>query len=138
MRHRIGMAGSTGLGGGDPAELQNNWPTNKRTNSIVRRCLRDAVNKYFTKDFGVFGTSAWCDFGYSARELYIGQEPAYFGDNYKVICIAKNKKYSFIATGHAFGMYGSGIKKTTKYYKDYKYNCKFVQFVDRWHKVLYT
>ena len=33
---------------------------------------------------------------------------------------------------------GSGkYISTTKYYNEYKYNSKFIKFVDKWHEVLF-
>lgn len=137
MRHRMGMAASTGLGNPDPALLPNNWPTNKRYNSLVRRCLDDAIKQYFTKDHGWLGVSAWCDFGVGDDCVMMGQEPAYFGENLIVICIHRDKGKSYIRRGHAFGYYGSGIRSKYRYYKDYKLSSKFVRFVDRWHNILF-
>lgn len=142
MKRRMGMAGSTGLGISTPDHLINNWPTERRTHSLVRRCLNDAVDKYFTKSYDFKGwgepyVSAWCDFAVSEEELKIGQEPSYKFEDLKIVCISRKKDDSYIQTGRAVGYWGSEWQSKTKYYKDYKYNSKFVRFVDRWHKILY-
>jgi hypothetical protein len=139
MRHRIG-GGITGLGNPSAAMMMNNWPTVRRQNSLVRRCLQNAVDLFFTKHYKIGDfedVEAWCDFGIDKYGLMIGQEPAYIWQYLKIVYICNVKELSYIENGVAFGYYGTSIGARRKYYKDYKRNCKFVRFIDRWHEILY-
>ncbi len=91
---------------------------------------KEAVRLYFGKWEG-------CDYEVDVDYVKLGIEPAYFGENLKIICIRKNIGNSFLRTGRAFGMYGSGIKSKYRFYSDYKINGKFKKFVDRWHGKLF-
>jgi len=123
MRHR--MATHTGLGGNDSPVLLNNMG------------VLDKANKNVMEDFFKEYNHSGCDYGISKEELKFGIEPTYFGDDLIIISINREKGNSYIQTGHAFGMYGTGIRSKTKYYKDYKTNSKFVRFIDKWHKKIY-
>lgn len=121
MRHRIG--GVNGFGNPDRPLLDNK--------GILNAAFADDVlNGYFKK---------WEGFDYEITEdrISVGLEPAYAGEPLKIICICKRKEASYIRTGHAFGMYGSGIRSKYRFYEDYKYNSKFKKFVDKWHGRLF-
>lgn len=123
MRHRMGMATYTGLGGNSsPVLLDNEGALTPPYKKIIELAF---------DTFPIFKDNRWADFGTSENEFKFGQEPAYFGDDLFIISINKDKSKSFIQTGHAFGMYGSGIRSETKYYKDYKTNGKFKKFIDK-------
>lgn len=121
MRHRMTSV-CTGLGNPDKELLDNSGKINKEFADAV-------INTYMP------GES--CDFKITDICVMAGIEPAYMYQRLKIVCIFKEKEYSYIQDGYAFGMYGSGIVKKIKWYKDYKRKCKFVNFVDKWHKVLW-
>ena len=124
MRHRIGIAEYTGLGGNNsPVLLDNQGKLNK---------IHKTILKQFFKEYDHTG----CDYGISDNEFKFGIEPTYFGDDLIIISINKDIEKSYIQTGHAFGYYGTGIRSKTKYYKDCKYNGKFKRNIDNWHKLL--
>ena len=127
MRHRIGNIGSyTGLGNPTPEILDNSG----EISLTIKEMLNEAINLYFQYWEG-------CDYQINKDEIKFGIEPAYMYEDLKIICIKKEKKCSYIKTGRAFGLYGSGIRSTTKFYEDYKYNCKFKKFIDKWYKELF-
>lgn len=125
MRHRMGIASYTGIGGNNSPVLLDN---------------KGKINKIFAKDVLKTYFEHWGGFDYtiSDEEIKVGIEPAYFGEDLLIVAICKDKRFSYIQTGHAFGYWGSGIRSKTKYYKDYKKNCKFVKFVDKWHDLLFN
>jgi len=127
MRHRIGSAGLTGLGNSSPASLNNN----KSLNSIIKKMLNDAIKLYFKKWNG-------CDYQINQDEISFGIEPAYMYEDLKIISINKDIARSYIRTGRAFDVYGSGIRSTTKIYRDYKKKCQFKNFIDEWHPKLFN
>lgn len=123
----MGIAELTGLGGNSsPALLDNKGELNK----FHKKVLGEAIKAYF-------GYWNGCDYGLSADEIKFGIEPTYFGDELLIVSINRNKDYSYIQRGHAFGYYGTGIRSKVKYYKDYKYKSKFRSLVDKWHKILF-
>ncbi len=126
MRHRMGGANLTCLGNPSPELLNNSGVLN----SVVKRMLEEAIKLYFEKWNG-------CDYQISQEEVSFGIEPAYQYEDLKIISIKKEILYSYIKTGRAFGDYGSGIRATTKYYGEYKNNCKFKSFIDKWHPILF-
>jgi hypothetical protein len=67
----------------------------------------------------------------------IGYEPAYMYENGLLIYIFKDKEKSFIEYLKSWGMYGSGLVRRSKIYRDYTRKSKFVKFVDKYHKKLY-
>lgn len=89
----------------------------------------DAAMKYL----GVEGV----DFQIEKDRVSIGIEPTYQYDKLKIIVIHQDKRLSSITDGIAWGHYGSDVVVKRKYYHDYKYNSKFVKFVDQWHSTLW-
>jgi len=121
MRHRI--VTNIGLGNPDPVLLDNQGSINKEFGD-------EAIDAYFSKEEGF-------DFQIETDRITIGIEPAYQYERLKLVSINKNKINSFMKRGKAWGPYGSGIASNIKYYGDYKLNCKFTRFVDRWHPILF-
>lgn len=122
MRHR--MVSGTGLGNPEPAQL-----TNKGT--INKEFADEAIEAYFYREEGF-------DFNVSKEAVTIGIEPSYQYDSLLIVHIDKDKSKSYIQRGKAWGPYGSQVVKSTKIYGDYKNKSKFVKFVDKWHKKLFT
>lgn len=131
MRHRLGDIGSQiGLGNPSAVLLDNKWSKSETYNKKIKRMLKDGTGLYF-KDIG------GCDFTIIKDRIDFGIEPAYQFENLKIISVNKEIGLSFIQTGRAFDYYGSGIRSTIKYYKNYKLKSKFVRFIDKWHKAVY-
>ena len=126
MRHRIGMAGCTGLGNPNPCILDN-----KGTLNTIQTEVADEFIKIYNEGWG-------CDYGIGENYFMLGIEPSYMGDDLTILLLHKNKNNSSLQTGRAFGYYGSGIRSRTKYYKEYKYNSKFKKFVDKFHSKLFS
>lgn len=121
MRHRI--VNGTGFGNPNPVILDNKGK--------IRTDLgNDVLKTYFSKE-------EYCDYTRKKDFILLGVEPAYQYEDLKVICIHRDINKSYIETGRAFGPYGSGIRATTKFYGDYKYNCKFTRFINKWHSKLF-
>jgi len=135
------MAASTMLGNPAAEMMLNNWPTDRRKHSLVRRCLKDAVDKFFTTYFdyanGEREVIAWCDFGLDDEELIIGQEPAYQYEHLNLVVLRRRKELSYRQQGVAWGAWGSDIASNIRLYKDYRYASKFTKFVDRWHPLIF-
>lgn len=133
MRHRL--VTGTGLGNPDPCLLNNKWTENERLNTTIQIMLHEAIDLWF-KDVG--GVDFEIQLLENKKRIAVdfGIEPAYQYEKIKVFSIDTNKNSSYYMQGKAWGAYGSGIAKTTKYYNDYKYNSKFKRFVDKWSKEL--
>jgi hypothetical protein len=125
MRHRICNI-STGLGNPEKELLSNKGILSQP----ARNMLNEAINLYFKKWNG-------CDFSIKENKIDFGIEPAYQYEDLKIISINRQKGCSYIKIGRAFGDYGSGIRATTKYYADYKKDCKFTKFIDKWHNLIF-
>jgi len=126
MRHRIGVGAYTGLGNPDKALLNNTG----KMSTAVKNMAKEAIKLFFKKWGG-------CDYDIGLDKIKFGVEPAYFGEDLKIIVLNRQRETSFLQTGHAFGMYGSGIKSKYRFYSDYKKNGKFKRFVDRWHPKIF-
>lgn len=97
----------------------------------IEKTLADlAIEAYFEHWEGF-------DFKVTKNFVNIGIEPSYQSDPLRVVTIHRNKKKSSITEGRAFGYYGSGVRKKTRVYGDYKYNSKFVRFIDEAHRILF-
>lgn len=133
MRHRI--VSGTGLGNPDKEMLQNKWTNNAKLNTTIQIMLHEAINLWF-KDIG--GVDFEIQILENGKRIAVdfGIEPAYQYDKLKIYSIDTDKDSSYYMQGKAWGDYGSGIAKTIKYYSDYKNNCKFKKFVDRWSNEL--
>ena len=121
MRHRI--VTGTGFGNSAPVLLDNKG-------TINALFALAALKEYFEHEEGF-------DFQINKNYVNIGREPGYQYERLKIISIHKDKDKSFIQTGKAWGPYGSQIAQSKKHYSEYKYNSKFVKFVDKWHEVLF-
>jgi len=136
MKRRMGAACHTGLGGGGASLMTGESSKNKKFDKLINECSKDCYETFFKNtvldDEGV-------DAGYDEfwDEVRIGIEPSYQFESLKMITINHNKDYSAFTTGKSFSDWGTGIRKTEKRYKDYKSNCKFVRFIDKWHPILY-
>lgn len=121
MKHRI--ANTTCFGDLQPVFLDNKG-------SIDELFAEDVLKSYFKKHEGL-------DFSIKDMSVDVGIEPTYQYDKLKIISINKIKGDSYLLDGIARGSYGTQISKTIRYYKDYKNKCKFINFVDKWHSVLF-
>jgi hypothetical protein len=121
MRHRI--VTGTGFGNSAPVLLDNKG-------TINALFALAALKEYFGYEEGF-------DFQINKNYINIGREPGYQYERLKIISIHKDKDKSYIQTGKAWGPYGSQIVQNKKHYGEYKYNSKFVKFVDKWHEVLF-
>lgn len=125
----------TGLGNPAPDLMDGQSTGSKQRDKLINRCAKECYMLFFAgtqMDYKGIDAQARGD------EIRLGIEPAYFGDNLKMLVLAENKDLSYIITGHAFGYYGSGIRSTCRQYKDYKRSAKFTRFVDKWHSLLFT
>lgn len=129
------MLGNTCLGLGNPEQclLDNQWTDNKELNSSIKEMLSEAINIWFTKYGGVDFDIVTSENGVS---IIFGIEPTYMYDPLIVYCIDTDKDKSYRLRGVAWGLYGSQIAKTIKYYSDYKNLCQFTRFVDKWSNIL--
>lgn len=122
MRHRIGIGARTGLGNPSKELLSGKGELALAAKDMAK----EAIRLYFKKWGG-------CDYEAGGDEVKLGVEPAYQFEDLKIICIRRDKGKSYLRTGRAFGMYGSGIRSRYKFYSDCKRKAKFKRFVDRWH-----
>ena len=122
MRHRI--CKDNGLGTSEKVKLDNKGKKPPLELAV------NIIDLYFQKELG-------CDFSWTKDSLSLGVEPAYQGQDLKILTIHRNKDESSITTGHAFGYYGTGIRSKTNFYKDYKNKSKFVKLVNKWHPILF-
>jgi len=113
----------TGLGGNSKSILTNNGEIDKEFGA--------EATKEYCKKWGGF------DFQIEDKKLMIGIEASYMYDKVKIITIHKNKELSSITTGYCVGAYGSDVLSQSKHYIDYKYKCKFTNFIDKWHKEIF-
>lgn len=122
------MIGSTHIGIGNPdRERLSNQGDLADTQKAM---LDEAIPLWFDYWSG-------CDYQLGPDAIEFGIEPAYFGDNLKIISIARDKDESYYATGRAFGMWGSGVRSKVRRYGDYTRKSKFTEFVDKWHPLIY-
>ena len=121
VRHRI--VSGTGLGNPDKELLDNKGKINIAF-------AEDAINKYF---------SAWkgLDYKINKDEILVGIEPAYQYEKLLILSICANKNKSYLRRGIAWGGYGSDIASSIKFYSGYKRKCKFTNFIDKWHPILF-
>ena len=126
MRHRMGCASQTGLGNPSPAMLGNGGNLTKP----IKAMFKEALQLYFNKEEGF-------DYDIYDNEIYFGVEPSYMYEHLKIICIKRNKERSYIESGYAHGAWGSDIARSGKAYSEYKNNCKFTRFIDKWHEKIY-
>lgn len=126
----MGIASQTGLGNPSEELLKNQWSENKAYNKKIKEMMKEGIGLYF-KDIG------GCDFTIHHNRVEFGIEPAYRFDRLKIISINKEIGLSYIETGRALDLWGSGICSSSKFYRNYKLKSKFVRFINRWHKIIY-
>ncbi len=125
---------ATGLGNPNPELMDGQTTGNKKRDTLINECAKDAYEIFFkgTKlDYNSVDAQA------REFEVRIGVEPTYMYESLKMIVIRDEIQNSYIITGYAWDAYGSGIRSTRKYYKEYKTNSKFVCFINRWHDKLF-
>lgn len=123
---RRGIAAYTHIGGGGPSMLSNEG----NITNDMRAMFNEAIELYFQKWEG-------CDYQITKDAIEFGVEPSYQYEDLKIISLNKIKDESYIATGYAFGAWGSAIRGTTKYYRDYRRSSKFTKFINNWHPIIY-
>lgn len=125
----------TGIGNSAPEIMDGKSTGDKKLDMLVNACAKDCYETFFK---GTKQDYEYVDAGATAFGFKFGIEPAYFGDNLKIIYFVLNKDMCGYETGHAFGYYGSGIRSTDRLYKDYKNSTKFTRFIDKWHPKLFA
>lgn len=133
MRHRPTIG--TGLGNPEKCLMNNQWTNNELLNFTIRSMLSEATNLWF-EDIGGIDFEIRLLNNQKRIVIDFGIEPAYQFDKLRIYSIDTNKESSYYMQGKSWGAYGSGVVKTIKYYSDYKNNCKFIKFVDKWSKEL--
>lgn len=133
MRRRIGGA-YTGLGPGTPQRMDGQKTKSNKLNKIINAAAKEAYELFFK---GTKMDDGYCDAQYRDMEVTLGIEPSYMYERLKIIVIDKQKEYSYIQTGYAWGPWGTGIRSKTKYYKEMKYNSKYKNFINKWHEKIY-
>jgi len=132
MRHRLIYATGLGRGAGTDCNLDNEWKCSEAQKGKYLKMFEDAV-----KTFKLFADYEGLDFGFTDNAISMGIEPSYQGDDLLVIKLdLKDKGNSYMITGHAFNVYGTGIKSKGRYYKDYKRKSKFTNFITKWFELL--
>lgn len=133
VRHRIG-GGVTGLGNPEPELMSGKSTGRPDLDKMINQCAADCYRVFFKGTEMDYET---CDAGADIFGIRFGIEPAYFGDNLRLITFMKDKDRCNYQTGHAFGYYGSGIRSKIRYYGSYKRSSKFTRFIDKWHIKLF-
>lgn len=126
MRHRIGS--SSGIGNSEPPILNNNF--NMERDLFWDGFLNDLIANFKTiAEYGGF------DYKLDKEGNFLfGIEPSYKYDDLQILCINTNDKgLCSLTEGRAWGLYGTSITSRTKYYSEYKRNCKFTRFIDSWY-----
>lgn len=121
----MGAAAWTHLGGNNSPERLENVGT---TTPEILAMFSEAI-----KTFPEMKLHEGLDYHIGSDLIFMGIEPSYFGDNLEIVTIARDKAQSTIETGHAFGMYGSGIRSRKKSYSEFKRPTRFTKFIDAWH-----
>ena len=124
----------TGIGNSEPELMDGQSTGDSKLDAVINDCSKDCYETFFK---GTEMDYNGVDAGADVYGIRIGIEPAYFGDNLRLITFLQNKDRCSYETGHAFGYYGSGIRSKVRRYQDYKYNGKFKRFVDKWHPLLF-
>jgi len=125
----------TGLGNPSPCKLDGKKTEDPILDRLISIVSEEAYAEFF-KDTPM--DLGFVDAQHRDDEITMGVEATYQGENLKILCIHREKGYSYLETGHAWGLWGSDITSTRRYYKDYKRRSKFIKFVDRWHAKFFT
>lgn len=134
MRHRIGIAASTGLGNPSPELINGRGTGDIMRDELIRQCSKDAYETFFK---GTKLDYEGVDAGVHDFEVRIGVEPAYMYESLKMIVLHENINSCRFITGYAWEPYGSGIRKNVRWYRDLRRKGKFARFVDRWQPILF-
>lgn len=126
--------GVTGLGNPEPEIMDGKSTGSTELDTMINECAKDCYETFFK---GTAMDYDACDAVADAFGIRFGIEPAYFGHNLRLITFMQNKERCNYKTGHAFGMYGSGIRAKIRYYGSYKNSSKFTKFIDKWHATLF-
>ena len=124
----------TGIGNSAPELMDGQSTGDSDLDKRINECAKECYEVFFK---GTEMDYEGIDAGASVFGIKFGIEPAYFGDNLKIINFLQNKGRCSYETGHAFGYYGSGIRSTIRHYDQYKKSTKFTRFVDKWHPILF-
>lgn len=125
----------TGIGNSDPELMDGKSTGNKKLDRLINQCAKECYEVFFK---GTQMDYDGIDAGADVFGIRFGIEPAYFGDNLKIINFLQNKARCTYETGHAFGYYGSGIRSKVRHYEQYKRPSKFTKFIDKWHPLLFA
>lgn len=124
----------TGLGGGGRVMLDGQPSGDKDFDDLVRKCSKAVYETFFK---GTKMDHNFCDAQIKNGEVMMGIEPSYMYEGLKIITISERKGESSIATGYAWGAWGTGIRSKERRYDDAKKKGKFVKFIDHWHPLLF-
>lgn len=126
MRHRL--CSCLGLGNPNQEILDNEYVLPKS----LTKFLDDFIDTFsLPKQYG------GCDYSLRDNLLKIGIEPSYAGDYLEIVAFDLDDKLNcWWQKGYAWGAYGTGIRKTYKFYKNYKRKSKFVKFIDKWYDIV--
>lgn len=131
MRHRIIGNVKIGLGTSAPELIPNKRSGSQLRDRTIKRCSKEAFKLFFEK----FG---YCDAGMDGQEVRIGIEPAYEFDPLKIIILSPRIEDCALITGRAVESWAAKVISTRRNYSDYKYQSKFVRFVDKWHPQIFA
>lgn len=126
MRHRLCV--NTGLGNPNKEILDNNFK------------LPKSLHKFADEFINTFSLPRqYQGFDYSLNDVIfrLGIEPAYEGEYLEMIYFDLSDKTNCCwIKGIAKGAYGTGIRKTYKFYGEYKRKSKFIKFIDKWYDIV--
>lgn len=133
MRHTIGA--NVGFTTNETKfEMNNELSKNEKLNEKAKKCCKDAWTK-----FRVLKNYQGNDFGfvYNKKEEIVGFvfgiEPSYQYDELQIIKFDfADKNKCCLLEGKAWGVWGSNVVKKSKLYGQYKRNCTFKNFIDKW------
>lgn len=108
-----------------PWEMDNSWYVHPLILWKVYYAIR-AYKEYARVDFKV-----------TEHYTQIWFEASYQMDKERYVQIHKFLEHSKYVDGIAWWFYGSDVAKTTKYYSDFKKNCKTKRLLYRLHELIY-
>lgn len=127
MRHRIG--GILGLGANESSILDNNF-------KLKRTKFWDEFLEDLQANFKTIANYEGFDYKLDKDgNFFFGIEPSYKYDDMQILCInLRDKNLCSLTEGRAWGYYGTSVTAKTKHYGEYKRNCKFIRFIDKWYQ----